>query len=99
MSRSPLPQPDAATEASSARHSISRRDFITGAGVAVAAPVGVLGQTPAASSEGGTPEQVHLTFGEDPSRTVFISWASPAQSTNPRVLMLASCEEAAWFVS
>src|ERR1700751_6304816 len=87
-SESPAPSPDAATtEDSSAPRSISRRDFIKGPGVGVAAPAGVLGQTPAVPSEGGTPEQVHLTFGNDPSRTVFISWASAAQATNPRVLL------------
>lgn len=87
-SEPPASPPDApTTEASSPTHSISRRDFIKGAGVAVAAPVGVLGQTPAVPPEGGTPEQVHLTFGNDPARTVFISWASPAQAVNPRVLL------------
>ena len=33
----------------------------------------------------GTPEQIHLTWGDDPSSTVVVSWASPAQSVNPRV--------------
>ena len=66
--------------------SISRRDFLKGAGVAVAAPVGVLGQTPAPAPQAdGTPEQIHITFGDDPSRTVFVSWVSPAQAINPRV--------------
>jgi hypothetical protein len=33
----------------------------------------------------GTPEQIHLTWGEDPSTTVFVSWASPARALAPRV--------------
>ena len=62
---------------------ISRREFLKGAGVAVAAPVEVLAQAPA----DGTPEQIHLTFGNDPSRTVFVSWASPAPAIRPRVTL------------
>jgi len=33
----------------------------------------------------GTPEQIHLTWGEDPARSVVVSWASPGQATAPRV--------------
>jgi hypothetical protein len=33
----------------------------------------------------GTPEQVHLTWGNDPTRTVVVSWASPGQAEGPRV--------------
>jgi hypothetical protein len=33
----------------------------------------------------GTPEQIHLTWGDDPSRSVVVSWASPAQAVRPRV--------------
>jgi hypothetical protein len=33
----------------------------------------------------GTPEQVHLTWGNDPTRTVVVSWASPGQAERPRV--------------
>jgi len=80
-------EPDATAEASSAAQSISRRDFLKGAGVAVAVPVGVLGRTPDVPSAGGTPEQIHLTYGDDPSRTVFISWASPARAIHARVLL------------
>jgi hypothetical protein len=39
----------------------------------------------ASSSADGTPEQIHLTWGNDPSREVVISWASPQRSINPRV--------------
>jgi hypothetical protein len=33
----------------------------------------------------GTPEQVHLTWADDPTRTVVVSWASPGQAEQPRV--------------
>jgi hypothetical protein len=33
----------------------------------------------------GTPEQVHLTWDDDPTRTVVVSWASPGQAERPRV--------------
>jgi Purple acid Phosphatase, N-terminal domain/Calcineurin-like phosphoesterase len=33
----------------------------------------------------GTPEQVHLTWGDDPTRTVVVSWASAGQAERPRV--------------
>jgi hypothetical protein len=61
----------------------SRREFFKGAAAATA-PLGLLSETSAAASD-GTPEQIHLTWGDDPSHTVFVSWVSPAQSVNPRV--------------
>jgi Purple acid Phosphatase, N-terminal domain/Calcineurin-like phosphoesterase len=33
----------------------------------------------------GTPEQIHLTWGDDPTRTVIVSWASPGRAERPRV--------------
>jgi Purple acid Phosphatase, N-terminal domain/Calcineurin-like phosphoesterase len=36
---------------------------------------------------GGTPEQIHLTWAEDPTNSVVVSWASPGQSARPRVLL------------
>ena len=33
----------------------------------------------------GTPEQVHLTWGDDPTRVVVVSWVSPGQAERPRV--------------
>lgn len=33
----------------------------------------------------GTPEQVHLTWGDDPARAVVVSWVSPSQAFAPRV--------------
>ncbi len=32
----------------------------------------------------GTPEQIHLTWGDDPARSVVVSWASPGQAVRPR---------------
>ncbi len=33
----------------------------------------------------GTPEQVHLTWGEDPATSVVVSWASPGPAVRPQV--------------
>ena len=33
----------------------------------------------------GTPEQVHLTWGDDPARAVVVSWVSPGHAVAPRV--------------
>jgi hypothetical protein len=33
----------------------------------------------------GTPEQIHLTWGDDPTRSVVVSWTSPGQAVRPRV--------------
>ncbi len=33
----------------------------------------------------GTPEQIHLTWGEDPSSTLWVSWVTPGRAINPRV--------------
>ena len=33
----------------------------------------------------GTPEQIHLTWGENPATSVVVSWASPGPATGPRV--------------
>jgi hypothetical protein len=80
---------DSAEEAQSV--AISRRDFFKGAGVtglaAATSPVAFSSQSSAAASPDGTPEQIHLTWGSDPTRTVFASWASPAQAVNPRVIL------------
>jgi len=68
--------------------SLSRREFFKGAGAAAAAsPLTLAGEATAATPANGTPEQIHLTWGDDPSTTVFVSWASPAQAVNPRVLL------------
>jgi hypothetical protein len=67
---------------------LSRREFFTAAGAAAAAaPTGLFAHVSAAARSDGTPEQIHLTWGEDPSRSVVVSWASPAQALHPRVLL------------
>jgi len=33
----------------------------------------------------GTPEQIHLTWGDDPARAVVVSWASAGRADRPRV--------------
>jgi hypothetical protein len=35
----------------------------------------------------GTPEQIHLTWGDDPTTSVVVSWATPGQAARPRVLL------------
>ncbi len=65
---------------------ISRRQFFTGAGAAAAA---LFGDASAAAHADGTPEQIHLTWGEDPAQSVVVSWVSPAQAVHPRVLIHA----------
>jgi len=59
---------------------------------AAAAPLGVFSQPPP-EELAGTPEQIHLTFGDDPATSVFVSWASPAQAVNPRVLLKTTSGE------
>jgi len=68
---------------------ISRRQFVTGAGAtglaAATASRPLQARGPASLAGDGTPEQIHLTWGADPARTVHLSWASPAAARNPRV--------------
>jgi hypothetical protein len=88
-------QPDrpaaAADEVESASVSLSRREFfkeVGATGLAAAAAASPLASFSAEAQAGradGTPEQIHLTWGDDPSSFVFVSWASAAQSVNPRV--------------
>jgi phosphodiesterase/alkaline phosphatase D-like protein len=66
---------------------LSRREFFKGAGVAATAPLALLGETSTISAADGTPEQIHLTWGDDPARIVFVSWASAAQAVNARVIL------------
>jgi hypothetical protein len=84
----PEPPP---TEAEPGNASISRRDFFKGAGstgvAAAAAPFAHSNEATGPGAADGTPEQIHLTWGNDPSRIVFVSWVSPAQAVNPRVIL------------
>ena len=79
-------QPSADDASSS---TLTRRGFFKGAGAAgLAAAVAPAALTARAStaSPDGTPEQIHLTWGDDPTTTVHVSWASQAQAVNPRVI-------------
>ena len=94
------PEPRAITPEPKA---LSRRQLLKGAGAGgiAAALVPVLRQShgaldrlasfrPATStSPDGTPEQVHLTWGEDPTASVVVSWASHGPATGARLLLSA----------
>jgi len=71
--------------------SISRREFFKSAGVtgvaAATVPLALAGEARGTATADGTPEQIHLTWGDDPTGTVFVSWASPAQAGAPRVIL------------
>lgn len=71
---------------------ITRRDFFRVAGGAslASAPQLGLGAGDPAQSADGTPEQIHLTWGDDPSSSAVVSWASPGQAINPRVTLRGS---------
>ena len=74
--------------------SVSRRDFLkfaSASGLATAAGTLATGKAVAATPD-GTPEQVHLTFGDDPRTEFVASWASLAQAVNPRVLVACGHE-------
>jgi hypothetical protein len=67
---------------------ISRRTFVSGVGLSgllrAASSHDLEGASESKSAD-GTPEQIHLTWGEDPATSVCLSWASAAQALNPRV--------------
>ena len=96
-------RPSANVSDMEAEHSpprISRRSLLVGAGasgLAAVTPV-ALGSARRAYADpapsGGTPEQVHLTWGSDPATSVVVSWASPAQSSNARVSVWGDGESA-----
>jgi 3',5'-cyclic AMP phosphodiesterase CpdA len=77
--------------------SLTRRGFFRKAGIgglaAAAAPLGLLAD-PSKTATAGTPEQIHLTFGADPSSCVWVSWVSGGQSVNPCVILKRSSGEA-----
>ncbi|HMD94815.1 MAG TPA: metallophosphoesterase family protein [Trebonia sp.] len=76
------------------RKGLSRRHMLTagGAGLLAVAATGAAAVPASAATTGradassaGTPEQIHLTWGNDPARSVVVSWASPGQADRPRV--------------
>jgi Calcineurin-like phosphoesterase/Purple acid Phosphatase, N-terminal domain len=73
----------------SPRTSLTRREFFVGAGLSslAAASATFPAHGAGAAVPDGTPEQIHLTYGDDPSSAVFISWASKAQAINPRIIV------------
>lgn len=73
---------------------VSRRGFLKLAGASsVAGAAGALTAAvkaaDASATADGTPEQVHLTWGADPTSEVVVSWASQAPSIRPRVTFSA----------
>ena len=67
---------------------LSRRGFLERAaitGAAAASSPLIAGPAKAATPD-GTPEQIHLTWGDAECESVVVSWASAAQAINPRVL-------------
>jgi Calcineurin-like phosphoesterase/Purple acid Phosphatase, N-terminal domain len=77
--------------ADSEHSSLSRREFFKSAGAAgvaaASAPLALASEASVTATADGTPEQIHLTWGDDPTRTVYVSWASPAQAVAPRVIL------------
>jgi hypothetical protein len=70
---------------------VTRRDFFKragGVGIAVAAaPLATASGNTRLAPADGTPEQIHLTWGADPATSAVLSWGSPAQAVNPRVIL------------
>jgi hypothetical protein len=66
----------------------SRRGFLKlagASGIATAAGTFAAAAKASAAMPDGTPEQIHLTWGNDPAREVVVCWSSLAQAVNPRV--------------
>jgi len=77
---------------------LSRRNFVlaAGAGAAAAAASATLAggysaeaATPAAQASGTVPEQVHLTWGEDTSSEMTVSWLSQSPQVTPQLVVKA----------
>jgi Purple acid Phosphatase, N-terminal domain/Calcineurin-like phosphoesterase len=67
---------------------LSRRQLLaagTTGLIATAAVPPVAGARRRSGAADGTPEQIHLTWGDDPARSVVVSWASPGRALAPRV--------------
>ncbi len=76
------------------RSSMSRRQVLAAAGgtgllAAAADPARAATRIrrvrPSPGSSDGTPEQIHLTWGENPTTSVVVSWASPGQASRARL--------------
>jgi hypothetical protein len=73
------------------RSPLSRRQVLAAGGTgllaATASSTRAAARTRRARAAGGdgTPEQIHLTWGENPATDVVVSWASPDPATRPRV--------------
>src|SRR5215472_6799884 len=73
------------------RSPVSRRQVLAAGGTgllaASASTARAAARTRRARAAGGdgTPEQVHLTWGEDPATSVVVSWASPGPASRPQV--------------
>lgn len=75
-----------ADDAQAGRKSITRRDLLRAGAAWIAVPLAHSSE-PRGLVTDGSPEQIHLTWGADPSRTVVVSWASPGPAVNPRVIL------------
>jgi hypothetical protein len=69
---------------------MSRRQVLAGAGgtgllAATAGPATAAARARKARGSAGTPEQIHLTWGESPTTGVVVSWASAGPAVRPRV--------------
>jgi Purple acid Phosphatase, N-terminal domain/Calcineurin-like phosphoesterase len=72
------------------RSSLSRRQVLAAAGgtgliAATSSPARAATRKARAAAGAGTPEQIHLTWGDNPATSVVVSWASPGPATRPRV--------------
>jgi hypothetical protein len=83
---------DSDAQAAELAAAVSRRGFLKLAGASgFATATGALASASraatgtATTAPDGTPEQIHMTWGNDPTREVVISWVTLAQSTNPRI--------------
>lgn len=82
------PMASEASRQADALAAVSRRGFLKLAGVSgLATAAGGLAAVSKAATNNpdGTPEQIHLTWGNDPATEVVVSWASLAAASNPRV--------------
>jgi alkaline phosphatase D len=77
---------DGAADAHSGGKSISRRDLFRAGAAWLASPLAHATESRGLVAD-ATPEQIHLTWGADPSRTVIVSWAAPAPAINARVIL------------